>query len=46
VDGLENEVGIPIFDTISTAVWKSLRLTGVDTRRVHGWGRLFQEHAD
>lgn len=46
VNGLENEVGIPIFDTIATAVWKSLHLTGVDTRRVHGWGRLFREHAD
>ena len=40
---LEAELGIPIHDTISTVVWKSLRLAGVDTRRVQGWGRLFGE---
>ena len=40
---LEAELGIPIYDTISTVVWKSLRLLGADTRRVRGWGRLFQE---
>lgn len=42
VDALEREVGIPIYDTIATAVWKSLRLAGVDTTQVTGWGRLFQ----
>jgi len=40
---LEAELGIPIYDTISTVVWKSLRLLGADTRRIRGWGRLFQE---
>ena len=40
---LEAEFGIPIHDTISTVVWKSLRLAGVDTHRVRGWGRLFGE---
>ena len=39
----EAELGIPIYDTISTVVWKSLRLAGIDTRRVRGWGRLFQD---
>jgi maleate isomerase len=43
VPALEAEHGVPVYDTISTAVWKSLRLAGVDTRRVQGWGRLFQE---
>jgi len=43
VPALESELGVPVYDTISTAVWKSLRLAGVDTRRVQGWGRLFQE---
>ena len=43
VPALEAELGVPVYDTISTAVWKSLRLAGVDTRRVQGWGRLFQE---
>jgi len=40
---LEAETGIPLYDTISTVVWKSLRLAGVDTRALRGWGRLFQE---
>ena len=45
VEGLEAEVGIPIYDTISTVVWKSLKLAGVDPRRIGGWGRLFREVA-
>jgi maleate isomerase len=40
---LEAELGIPVYDTVSTAVWKSLRLCGVDTARVQGWGSLFNE---
>jgi maleate isomerase len=40
---LESELGIPVYDTVSTAVWKSLRLCGVDTARVKGWGSLFNE---
>ena len=40
---LEAELGIPVYDTVSTAVWKSLRMCGVDTRRVKGWGSLFEE---
>ena len=43
VEEMEKETGIPIYDTISTVTWKCLRLTGVDTRRVQGWGRLFGE---
>ncbi len=43
VDELERELGIPIYDTIATVVWKALRLTGVDTHRVSGWGSLFAE---
>jgi maleate isomerase len=39
---LERELGIPIYDTIATVVWKSLKLTGVDPRRITGWGRLFE----
>lgn len=41
VAGLEAELGVPVYDTIATAVWGSLRLAGVDVRRVRGWGRLF-----
>lgn len=40
---LESELGIPVYDTIATAVWASLRAAGVDTTRVKGWGRLFRE---
>ncbi|KQW75240.1 aspartate/glutamate racemase family protein [Methylibium sp. Root1272] len=38
---LEAALGLPVYDTVSTAVWKSLRLCGVDTRRVKGWGSVF-----
>jgi maleate isomerase len=40
---LEAELGIPIYDTIATVVWKALRLAGADTRRIKSWGRLFTE---
>jgi maleate isomerase len=43
VEGIERELGIPMYDTVATAVWKSLRVAGVDPRRVRGWGRLFAE---
>jgi maleate isomerase len=43
VSELEATLGIPVYDTVSTGVWKALRMCGVDTRRVQGWGRLFQE---
>lgn len=40
---LERETGIPVYDTIATVVWKCLKLAGVDTKRVTGWGSLFQQ---
>src|SRR5262245_18139729 len=43
VEELEAETGIPIYDSIATVLWKSLKLAGVDPTRVQGWGRLFQE---
>lgn len=46
VDRLENELGLPIYDSVATAVWKSLALAGVAPRRVEGWGRLFSLAAD
>jgi maleate isomerase len=45
VDALEAEIGIPIYDTIATVVWKALRIAGADPRRVTGWGRLFRDVA-
>jgi maleate isomerase len=41
VADLERTLGIPIFDTIATVVWDSLRLAGISPRRVAGWGSLF-----
>lgn len=38
---LEAETGIPIYDSIATAVWKSLKLAGVATTDVTGWGSIF-----
>jgi maleate isomerase len=38
---LEAAHGIPVYDTVSTTVWKSLKIAGVETDRVNGWGRLF-----
>lgn len=39
--GLEQSLGIPVYDTVATAVWKALCLAGVAPRRVQGWGSLF-----
>jgi maleate isomerase len=38
---LEDELGIPIYDTVATAVWQSLVLARIAPKRVQGWGRLF-----
>ena len=39
---LENEIGLPVYDSVAVTLWKSLRVAGVDASRVQGWGRLFQ----
>lgn len=39
---LERETGIPVLDSVSVSVWKSLGLAGISPRKVHGWGRLFE----
>ncbi|MGA0582682.1 MAG: maleate cis-trans isomerase family protein [Castellaniella sp.] len=39
---IEEETGIPLYDSVSTVVWKSLLLAGFDVRKVKGWGSLFQ----
>ena len=43
VEALETEIGLPIYDSVSTVVWKSLKLAGVDPSRVAGWGSLFRD---
>ena len=40
---LEAAHGIPIYDTVSTTVWKSLKIAGIDTARVKGWGSIFSK---
>ncbi len=40
-DRLERAHGIPVFDTVALAVWKSLVIAGADPARVEGWGSLF-----
>jgi maleate isomerase len=42
---LEREIGIPIYDTIASAVWASLRAARLDPVLLKGWGRLFREVA-
>ena len=39
--GGEEVEGVPVYDTVSTTVWKSLKMAGIDTGRVKGWGRIF-----
>jgi len=45
VEELEREIGIPIYDTIATVIWKSLKQAGADPRRIKGWGSLFRDVA-
>jgi maleate isomerase len=45
VEELEAEIDIPVYDSIATVVWKSLKVVGADPKRVEGWGRLFREVA-
>jgi maleate isomerase len=41
VAALEQETRIPIYDTIATVVWKSLKLASIDPALITGWGRVF-----
>ena len=45
VERLEKDLGIPIYDSVATVVWKSLQLAGIDTKLIESWGRLFREVA-
>ncbi|MFK7942073.1 MAG: Asp/Glu/hydantoin racemase [Paracoccaceae bacterium] len=38
---IEAETGIPVYDTVSTALWKSMKVAGDDPARIRGWGRIF-----
>ena len=37
----EREHGIPIYDSVSTVLWKCLELAGLAPQRIKKWGRLF-----
>ena len=41
---VERELGIPLLDTVSTTVWGMLRMAGVPTAQLAGWGEMFQWH--
>ncbi len=41
VPELEARHGVPVYDSIATVVWKALRLAGVSTAPLAGWGSLF-----
>jgi maleate isomerase len=34
--------GLYVFDTTATVVWDMLRMAGIDTKRIEGWGKLFE----
>ena len=41
VEEMERELGIPIYDSVATVVWRALKTVGIDPGAVRGWGRLF-----
>jgi maleate isomerase len=41
VEALEDEIGVPIYDSIAVTVWKSFAVAGLDPARIEGWGSLF-----
>jgi maleate isomerase len=41
VAAMEQELGLPIYDTVSIGVWDALRRAGVETGRGARWGSLF-----
>ena len=43
VPALEEEFGVPVYDTVATVVWKALKLAGIEPRRVQHWGSLFTD---
>jgi maleate isomerase len=40
-ESFERRSGAMLLDSIAFAAWGALRVAGVDTQRVRGWGRLF-----
>lgn len=42
---LEEEIGVPVYNSIAITVWKSLRLAGLATHQLIRWGRLFRDES-
>jgi maleate isomerase len=42
VADLETELGLPVYDSVATTIWQSLRLAGIDPSRITGWGSIFE----
>ncbi|ONG58689.1 Asp/Glu/hydantoin racemase [Pseudoroseomonas deserti] len=40
VAGWEAALGLPVYDTIATVVWKSLAVAGADPAALKAWGRI------
>lgn len=40
---LERSLGIPVYDSIATTVWKSLEVAGESCEGLKSWGRLFSD---
>ena len=38
---IEEETGITVLDSVSTALWKSIKVAGGEPKTIRGWGRLF-----
>ena len=38
---LEQELGLPVIDSVAVTTWRTMQLAGADPRRVRGWGRVF-----
>lgn len=38
---IEAETGVPVLDSVSAALWKSMLVAGDDPSRIRGWGRAF-----
>jgi maleate isomerase len=43
VERLEAELGVPVYDSIATTLWKCLLLAEVPPVSICGWGRLFSD---
>jgi hypothetical protein len=43
VPELETEIGLPVYDSIATTVWKGLQISGENPGKLARWGILFRD---